>query len=100
VFVRNHRVVVKWSVICMFLDRCNSPKTGGHMLTTDFSQPGAARGWQSDRQGARSDLLSLLVLEKFRSSSILSLNPLFHGKHNFKSGKTIPSLYNEGLMMY
>jgi hypothetical protein len=87
----NHRVVVKWSVVCMFLDRCNSPKTEGHMLTTDFSQPGAARGW-------RSDLLSLLVLGNFRSSPILSLNPLFCGKHNSKSGKTIPNLYNEGLM--
>jgi hypothetical protein len=51
VFVGNHRVVVKCSVVCMFLDCCNSPKTGGHMLTTNFSQPGVARGWQSDRQG-------------------------------------------------
>jgi hypothetical protein len=67
------------------------------MLTSDFSQPGAARGWRSDHQGARSDHLSLLVLEKFRSSPILSLNRLFHRKHDSKSGKTTPALYNESL---
>jgi hypothetical protein len=91
VFVRNHRVVVRCSVVYMFLDHCNSPKIWGHMLTTDFSQPDAARGWRFDR-------LSLLVPEKFRSSLILSLNPLFHGKHCSKSGKTTPGLYNEPLM--
>jgi hypothetical protein len=91
VFIRNHHVVVRCLVVCMFLDRCNSPETMGHMLTTDFSQPGAARGAQSDR-------LSLLVLGKFRSSPILSLNPFFCGKQDSKLGKTTPGLYNEGLM--
>jgi hypothetical protein len=37
VFIRNHHVVGKCSVIYKFLDRCNSPKPEGHMLTTDFS---------------------------------------------------------------
>jgi hypothetical protein len=91
VFVRNHCVVVKCSVICMFLDHCNSPKTEGHILTTDFSQPDVARG-------ARSSRLSLLVLRKFRSSLILSLNSLFREKHDSKSGKITTCLYSEGLM--
>jgi hypothetical protein len=50
------------------------------MLTTDFSQPDATRG-------ARSDRMSMLVPKKFRSSPILSLNPLFREKHNSKSGR-------------
>jgi hypothetical protein len=58
---------------------------------TDFSRPDATRGWQSDR-------LALKILGMFRSSLILSLNPLFRGKHDSKSEKTTPDLYNEGLM--
>jgi hypothetical protein len=30
-------VEAKYSFVCIFLDHCNSPKIGGHMLTTDFS---------------------------------------------------------------
>jgi hypothetical protein len=37
---------------------------------------------------ARSDRLLLFILEKFRSSLILSLNPLFRGILDSKSGKT------------
>jgi hypothetical protein len=33
-----------------------------------------------------------------RSNPILSLNPLFYGKHNSNSGKTTLGLYNGGLM--
>jgi hypothetical protein len=36
----------------------------------------------------RSDRLSLTFSGKYRSSPILSLNPLFHKKHDSKSGKT------------
>jgi hypothetical protein len=68
------------------------------MLTTNFSRTGTTRGQQSGRQGGRSDRLALTVSRKFRSSPILSFKPLFHGKHDSKSGKTIPDVYNEGLM--
>jgi hypothetical protein len=36
VFIRNHHVVVKYSVICMFLDRCNSPKIEGAYVDNRF----------------------------------------------------------------
>jgi hypothetical protein len=100
VFVRNHRVVAKWSVICIFLDHCNSPKTGGayvdNQFLTDPTKPGA--GGPTAR-GVRSDHLSLIVSGKFRSSPVLSPNPLFHEQKDSNSGKTIPGLYNEGLMV-
>jgi hypothetical protein len=46
-----------------------------------FNLSGIARGVRSDR-------LSLTFSGKYRSSPILSLNPLFHEKHDSKSGKT------------
>jgi hypothetical protein len=49
VFIRNHCVVVKCLVVCMFLKHCNSLKIVRNMLMTDLSRPGAARGGWSDR---------------------------------------------------
>jgi hypothetical protein len=48
--------------------------------------------------GTWSDRLAWLIMGSFRLSPILSLNPLFHGKHDSNSGKTTPDLYNKGLM--
>jgi hypothetical protein len=51
------------------------------MLTTDFSLPDMIRSWQSDH-------LDLMSSGRSGSSLILSLNPLFCGKHDSKLGKT------------
>jgi hypothetical protein len=68
------------------------------LLMTDFGQPGATRGWRSDRPGSWSDHQSWLISGRFRSSQILSPNPLFRGQHDTNSGRTTPGLYNEPLM--
>jgi hypothetical protein len=84
VFVRNHCLVVKWSVICMFLNRCNSPKIEGAYVDdrflTDPAQPRASGLTVRDR-------LSLVVLGKFRSSLILSLNPFFSQETRLQVGE-------------
>jgi hypothetical protein len=69
------------------------------MLMIDFGQPGATRGWRSDRPDLRSDHQSRLISGRFRLSYILTINPLFHGQHDTNSGKTTPGLYNDGLMV-
>jgi hypothetical protein len=61
----------------------------------DPAQPGV--GGLTAR-GVRSDRLSLIVLGKFRSSTILSPNTLFCEQHDSNSGKTTLGLYNEVLM--
>jgi hypothetical protein len=60
--------------------------------------PGAVQGWRSDHLGGQSDRLVRLITGKFRSSRILSLNPLFREKHDSNTGETTPCLYNGGLM--
>jgi hypothetical protein len=55
VFVKNHCVEAKYSVVCMFLDRCNSPKTREHMLTTGFTDPAWSGAGGQTARGARSD---------------------------------------------
>jgi hypothetical protein len=98
VFVRNHHVEAKYLVVCMFLDRCNPPKIGGICWQPVLADPAwSGPGGQTTR-GTRSECLDLISLGRFRSSLILSLNLLFCGKHDSKSGKTTSGLYNEGLM--
>jgi hypothetical protein len=58
-------------------------------------RPGAAG---QTARGERSDRWALEISGRFRSSLILYLNPLFHGKHDSESGKTTPGPYNEGPM--
>jgi hypothetical protein len=65
---------------CLLLKFVRTKSGSGFLVTTYFSQPAGADGLTV--RGTRSDRLSLLVLEKFRPSPILSLNHLFYGKHD------------------
>jgi hypothetical protein len=60
------------------------------MLMTDLGASAA--------RGVRYDRLAQEISGRFGSSPILSLILLFHAQQDSNSGKTTPSLYNEGLM--